>query len=100
MSALKEHTGNCRVLGEIMPDEFGDLFEAHRDGPEDECFRNAIKSLVMKAAAGSPSAVEYAILCNEICELFDTQAGGASNVSNPFKYLLTNQCHLLLTTFR
>lgn len=100
----QEHSGNClkliSALKELMPKQYGNVNKIHISGSSDECFRTMIKNLVSDASNECHLAMSYAMVCEEISEVFDRASGDSSTVTNPFKYLVANQCKLSLTTFR
>lgn len=104
MSNCEEHSGNClkliTALKELMPVQYENFNKIHISGSSDECFRTIIGNLVSAASSESHLAISYAIVCEEIGELFNPAPGEAHTVTNPFKYLVANQCKLSLTTFR
>lgn len=88
---MAKHVGMCRkliqALQEVMPNKFAIVDECLIPH---ECFRSVVAKFVHQAVNESHFAVEYAIVCQQIAEIFQPFAGDASKI-NQFKYDLTNQ---------
>lgn len=94
---MTSHKSLClkliQALDELMPNFF--VFQEHDCGPNEQCFRIIIKTLVEHALAQPNMMIEYSIACTQIAEIFEP-VPLLPGTPNHFKYLLTNQCHLIL----
>ena len=99
---MADYAGLCRklieALQELMPQQFSDLHYDHFkvENPE-EWFRLIISQFAEKIVAESHHlAYEYAIVCEQISEIFEPiiVTGDPVRLVNPFKYNFTNQLQL------
>lgn len=102
---MANHIGLCgkliEALQELMPHKFADLEvdPRHKD-KEDECFRVIIAYFAEKAVLESHLALEYAIACQQISEIYDPVIipSNQSHPVNQFKYHLTNHLQIYVKT--
>lgn len=101
---MSDHSGPCRQLikayEELLPSNKDKIFkDPHVPGSDDKCFRNVISSLVNQATIETQLSVEYAIICQQIAEVFDP-VPGEEKTKNEFKYVLTNELQKKFTSIR
>lgn len=91
---MSNHSGSCslliRAFEELLPTKGDSIFKDPHVGTDDECFRNVVSQLVNRATIEFQLSVEYAIICQQIAEIFDP-VPGEKKTGNQFKYILTNQ---------
>lgn len=92
---MSKHFGSCRQLirafEELVPSKGDTIFkEPHLPGDDVACFSRVISCLVDQATLETQLSVEYAIICQQLAEIFDPIPGEGKTV-NQFKYTVTNQ---------
>lgn len=102
---MSGYTGPCckliEALQELMPNKFDDLYHhGHNLEHNSEiCFPIIIRKLVYRAVSESELAVEYAIACHQITEIFQPFPI-KSTKKNLFKSILRNELQTYFDSVR